>query len=162
MKRRIALVTHIAGIALALALFLPSTARADYVSDAEAAIDASGALPFSISDWDPILRSCASSNDLVDCAEAVAVKEGLDPENAAQAASVYEDIIQKDYTGLISDAGVAIACAASELSSASTRATLSSRWARSWGTPSRRRQTPLSAEASPAFIATTEASLGAS
>ena len=113
MRAQSALATPVAIIVLALLIFLPGVAWADYISDAEEAIDASGALPFSISEWDSILRSCTSSDDLLACAQAASVKAGLDPGNAQQAAEVYEDIVHKDYTGLISDAGVAVACAAS-------------------------------------------------
>jgi hypothetical protein len=114
MRTRSMRAAAVAGTVFALAMFLPGVARADYVSDAEQAIDASGVLPFSVSDWDSILRSCSSSDDIIACAKAAAIMEGLDPDNADQAAEIYGDIIHKDYTGLISDAGVAVACAASE------------------------------------------------
>ena len=46
------------GACFALALFVSTDARADFLTDVENVVDATGELPFKFSDWRPIIAAC--------------------------------------------------------------------------------------------------------
>ena len=92
--------------------------EAGFVDDAENAIDSTNALPFKFSEWKPVLAAC-TGDDMVACADVVSQSQTAQdagvPSWLPQMIDIYFDVRNKDYWGLVADAGETVACAAAEI-----------------------------------------------
>ena len=107
-----------AALCVAVAFFVAIPTRAGFVDDAEYAIDQTDALPFKFGDWKPILAAC-NGDDMVTCADLVSQSQTAQsagvPSYLPQMINIYFDVKNKDYWGLLADAGETVACAAAEI-----------------------------------------------
>jgi hypothetical protein len=102
----------LAALSLTLGLLSPVPAHADFLHDAEQAVDDTHFFDFNMTDWQSELDACSGDN-IDSCIDTVANKEGQSlPPDFEKMIDVYIDIREQAWGQLLTDGSEAVVCAA--------------------------------------------------